>query len=146
MGDFRQPFVFHHGKVVEIGSQAAGFIGAGEGGGNGPVYGHVLQGQRRFSALFPSPFGQGCVFLALVAAFYVPGGFSVTEKDDAYHRCSLMFTVNDFDIVDAVDIHEGRNQGRRDILVHSHHHDVGACFLAGAYLHAVDVDMFSAQY
>lgn len=56
-----------------------------------------------------------------------------------------MFAVDDFDVLDPFDIHEGREDSGWDILVDSDCHDVDALVIGSSDLHAVDVDAGSAE-
>ena len=75
-------------EIVEIGAKLAGFEGALERAGNGAVERNIFEPFCEQTALFQSALRERRIFLALVAAFDVPGGFAVANEDDSCHSAS----------------------------------------------------------
>ena len=77
--DFQEPVVLQHVEAVEFGAEGAGHVRPFQGAGNGCVDGRILQALGNHMALLEAPFAQVRVFLALIAAFYIPLRFAVAN-------------------------------------------------------------------
>lgn len=56
-----------------------------------------------------------------------------------------MFAMNDFHIVNAIDVHKGREDRSRDIFIDGDGHHIRALVCGSADLHAVDIDACTAK-